>query len=375
MGYSVLRNILKETNRRIELLDLPYEEEFRCQLKYLGFKEKYIVKEAFFRQEWNIGSTRVLRLLQEANILTASEFILSLESIDLTQQIMNDLLEAEYVLLANIIQFAYQETPHSQLLTKILKESFGTLIADLKENPNAIPRNYLLALKNHLSKEKMIALKNEHLHMLVVEQDLLELHVAIGKQEQWRCEMEMLSKTIVGGMIVELIEDKNSIVNIFKELIGSCSSFSVRYILYILNLVSRTIGMNKKESTPLKELMKDLFRMVVNTGLLSKLQLMLLFAREICSSNESILGTYSEWYKQTIGEMTYSIKKEQFINMMEMLTSTLSSETSLDILAVHSTIAISAPAKCNDYVVNYKQLCRAHISQLKSPDVTIVVDD
>lgn len=35
-----------------------------------------ILREAFQRQEWNVGSARVLSLLQEANILTASEYIL-----------------------------------------------------------------------------------------------------------------------------------------------------------------------------------------------------------------------------------------------------------------------------------------------------------
>uniref|UniRef100_A0AAG5D1G8 Fanconi anaemia group A protein N-terminal domain-containing protein n=1 Tax=Anopheles atroparvus TaxID=41427 RepID=A0AAG5D1G8_ANOAO len=375
MGYASLQHIVKETHRRIEMMDLPYEEEFRCQLKHLGFKDREIVKETFLRQEWNLGSARVLRLLQEANILTATEFILSLDSVDLTQQVMNDLLEAEYELLANVIQFAHQDNQHSQILSNILKESFGALITELMENPNVIPRNYLVHLKAHLKLEKITMVKQEHLQLILTGQHGVEYGEAIGQQDQWRNEMEMLSETIFGGLIVELVADKDNFISLLKQFIDSSSAISMRYTLYLLNVVSKRIGTDRRESIMVRDFMKFLFRMVVDTGLLSKMQLLLLFAREICATNEAILGTYSEWYKQTIGEMTYRVKKDQFIRMIEMLTGMLSFESNLDILSVHSTIAISAPAKCNDFVVNYKQLCRAHMSQLKPPDVTETLDE
>uniref|UniRef100_A0A182Q5L1 Fanconi anaemia group A protein N-terminal domain-containing protein n=1 Tax=Anopheles farauti TaxID=69004 RepID=A0A182Q5L1_9DIPT len=374
MGYAMVQHIVKETKRRISLLQLPYEEEYRAQLKHLGYKEKDIVREVFLRNEWNVGSARVLHLLQEESILTASEYMLSLDSAELTQQIMNDLLETEFTLLAHIVKYAFQDNVHSQSLSNVLRESFRSLIADLKENPNVIPRNYLHAAKALLRPAELKMIKSEHLQLLLIaDQDHSNLEEAIGCQQRWREEMRTADATILCGLIVELVHDKAHYIGMLKQLIDKSSPFSLKYALYMLH-VGCTVVQNA-EVKLLKDFIKDLFRTVVDTGLMGKLQLLLLFAREICASYSAIMGTYSVWYKQMIGEMRYGVKRDEFIRTMELLTALLPLETDLEMLQVHASIAISAPAKCNDYVLNYKQLCRAQIAQLKAPDETIVLED
>uniref|UniRef100_A0A182KAL5 Fanconi anaemia group A protein N-terminal domain-containing protein n=1 Tax=Anopheles christyi TaxID=43041 RepID=A0A182KAL5_9DIPT len=385
MGYTAIQHLVKytsfkqrqETRSRIGMLDLPYEEEYRVQLKHLGYKEKDILKEAFQRQEWNVGSARVLSFLQEANVLTASEYILSLDSIELIQQIMNDLLETEYSLLAHIIRYAYQDNVQSISLTNILKDSFRSLLSDLNENPNVIPHNYLQAIKNHLLTYELKTLVNEHLQLVLFEcEGMLDLSDAIGCQQQWREEMHTkLTGTVLESLLIVLVHDKGNLIDMLKELTKIACPFSLKHTLYLISLAARATTIDELDEKLLKSFMKDLFRAVVETGLMSKMQLLLLYAREICTTNAAVIGTYPAWYKQTIGEMTYSVKKDQFISTMELLTALIPAERNPEMLGVHATIAISAPAKCNDYVLNYKQLCRAHIAQLKSPECTIVLED
>uniref|UniRef100_A0A182WL39 NTF2 domain-containing protein n=1 Tax=Anopheles minimus TaxID=112268 RepID=A0A182WL39_9DIPT len=370
-----------ETKRRIGMLDLPYEAEYRGQLTHLGYNEKDIVKEAFLRQEWNMGSARVLNMLQEANILTASEYILSLDTIELMQQIMNDLLETEYNLLAHIIRYAYQGAGHhnvqSHTLTNILKESFRALLSDLKETPNVIPRSYFHALQPYLLPAELKRVTDEHLQLLLVGCDTIDgLDEAIGKQAQWRDEMKTLRGTVLDCLLRELVHDKAHFIDVLKGFGKTCCPFSIKYALYLLHAMAQTVTLEQSEDKLLKNFLKELFRSVVEMESISEMKLLLLFAREISTANEAILGTYSSWYKQTIGEMTYSVRKHQFISTMEMLTALLPLEQDLEVLEVHSRIAISAPAKCNDYVLSYKQLCRAHIAQLKaSGSTTIVLED
>uniref|UniRef100_A0A182MER5 Fanconi anaemia group A protein N-terminal domain-containing protein n=1 Tax=Anopheles culicifacies TaxID=139723 RepID=A0A182MER5_9DIPT len=375
MGYSTIQHLVKETKLRIGMLDLPYEAEYRGQLIHLGYNEKDIVKEAFLRQEWNVGSARVLSLLQEANILSASEYMLSLDTIELMQQIMNDLLETEHNLLAHIIRYAYQDNVQSHTLTNILKESFRSLLNDLQENPNVIPRSYLPMVQPHLLPAELKRVTDEHLQLLLVSCDTLDsLDDAIGNQAQWRDEMKTHRGSVLDCLCTELVNDKVHFIDMLKDFSKQCCPFSVKYALYLLHTMAQTV--ERSEDKLLKNFLKELFRTVVEMESMSDMKLLLLFAREICAANDSILGTYSAWYKQTIGEMTYSVKKHQFISTIELLTALLPLERDLELLGVHSTIAISAPAKCNDYVLNYKQLCRAHIAQLKTSDGTsIVLDD
>uniref|UniRef100_A0A182NJL7 Fanconi_A_N domain-containing protein n=1 Tax=Anopheles dirus TaxID=7168 RepID=A0A182NJL7_9DIPT len=369
----MVQHIVKETRRRIGMQELPYEEEYRAQLKHLGCKEKEIVREAFLRHEWNVGSARVLNLLQDEHILTASEYILSLDSTELIQQIMNDLLETEFTLLAHLVKYAFQDNVHSQSLTTILRESFRSLVADLKENPNVIPRNYLHAAKAHLRPAELEMIKNEHLQLLLLGQEQSDPEIAIGCQQIWREEMRAADASILCGLIVELVHEKAHYIGVLQDWIDKSCAFSLKYALYLLHVMCTAV--QNAEERLLKDFVKGLFRAVVDTGLMSKLQLLLLFAREICATNGAIMGTYSAWYKQTIGEMRYVVKRDEFIRTMELLTALLPLETDLEALNVHASIAISAPAKCNDYVLNYKQLCRAQIAQLKPADETIVLED
>ncbi|XP_050090381.1 uncharacterized protein LOC126574301 [Anopheles aquasalis] len=390
MSYAYLHHIVKDTKRRIENESrrLPpaedsSEDEYRLQLKHLRCKERNIVKETFLKQEWNIGSAHVLAMLQDAGILTASEFILSLACPDLTQQIMNDLLETEYSLLAHLVKFAFKDNHLSVTLTKVLEECFSGLLNDLKDNPNIIPCNYLAELKAYLPSEELALVRNEHLQLLLMDPDQSgSLDEAIREQDRWRTELEEIKDTVLGSMLREVLPNGTCLLALLKKMLDSCGIISLKYALHLMRSLSKRVGDDNDNIRAMKEWMKTLFTETVATGLKSKLQLMLVLAREICSANQHVLGSYSVWYKQTIGEMKYGgMKKDQFLRMLEMLTEILPSETNLEVLKVHSTIGISAPIRCNEYVLNYKQLCRARIAELHTlytqvdANGSIIIDD
>lgn len=103
------------------------------------------------------------------------------------------------------------------------------------------------------------------------------------------------------------------------------------------------------------------FRKYLDTGTDAIFHAMMLTVRQICSQNETILGSYTAWYKATIGEMKYTLKTDEFNAVMRTLTNMLGFENDPDILNVHINTAVPAPTFCNDIVLNYKQLCRGKL--------------
>ncbi|XP_058054778.1 uncharacterized protein LOC131206288 [Anopheles bellator] len=368
ISYAYIQHLAVETRRRVESLDLPYEDEYRSHLQYLGSKEKCLLKLSFVHCPWNIGSARLLAILQEADILTASEYILSIDCADLTQQVMNDLLETEYSLLAHLISFAYKENDRSLALANVLKGCFRSLLTDLKQNPNVIPTNYLASLKEHLQPDELALVKKEHLQLLLANsEEVCSVDKALAEQDHWRDELQCLNGSILDGIISEILLDETNCIDTLQKAFESSAGMSLKYALYILSALSKSVGEGSEKGKQLKDWIKTMFRETIETGLTSKLKGLLLLAREICTANEAILGTYASWYKHTIGEMKYNVTKNQFVRMIEMLTAVLPFEKSLQMLEIHSTTAISAPVKCNQLVLDYKQACRVRIVKLSAP--------
>ncbi|EAT38695.1 AAEL009440-PA [Aedes aegypti] len=384
MAYQKIRNILEDTNHRIEKLHVPYENEFRMQIKYLHVKEKAILRQFIFEQEWNLGSSKVLSMLQEAGIVTASEYVLRLRSSSAIQQVMNDLLEVEHILLADIISNAHLDTSYSTTLREVLHDSFNSVLDDLIAEPNVVPCNYLERLKSHLPDPDLTRLRTQHLQLLLGKEKLHALSEAVGLQEQWRAECEDRRSTTLGRIMLEVVQDQaNAIETLFAS--AKTKSLSWKYYLALLHMVAVAIEGDKVEIVRVKGILKDLFNRVVDAGDFETFMILMVSAREICMSNERVLGSYSGWYKATIGEMSYRIKKEQFAHVVELMTRLIGLEKDPEVLKVHINISVSTPPKCMELIVNYKQLCRAHLAKLLNErtrdnvsmdcETSIVIDD
>lgn len=101
---------------------------------------------------WNVGSAKILGWLQEAHILDATEYVVAKyeQDVEATQLIMNDLLETQFTLLANLCQHFNCANSTSVKVVDILTESLIRLCRDLCESPTLLRVNYMAALDEHL---------------------------------------------------------------------------------------------------------------------------------------------------------------------------------------------------------------------------------
>lgn len=111
---------------------------------------------------WDIGSTKLMKFLQEANILSMTDMILFAhnEDMEYAQLILADLLETEYILLAELMKNYNCNDSTSLLVCDILYEGFKRMSRDIVDNPFVLKGNYLCEVETHLfgkialSKEK-----------------------------------------------------------------------------------------------------------------------------------------------------------------------------------------------------------------------------
>ncbi|XP_058838462.1 uncharacterized protein LOC131694096 [Topomyia yanbarensis] len=386
MRYMDIKTILRETADRIENLYVPYEDEYRVRIKYLNWKEKDILRKFLMEHDWNLGSAKVLAMLKNAGIITASEYVLcNAHSKDTTQQVMNDLLETEHTLLAELFTNSILDISISTSLKEVLQDSLSSALDDLIEKPNVIPCNYLKRLGSHLQTSELTMLRIQHMQLLLGKDCSVSIEEAFGFQQYWRSEINERKDTILGQLMMEIVQDKiNAIETLFAAVKTLKRTISWKYFLQLLHLLSIAIGEDKEEIFRLKVITKELFNKVIQDSNFEQFLLLILTAREICAANANILGEYSNWYKTVLGEMSYRISKPQFILVMEMMTKLISFESSLECLRVHVTISISSPPKCMDLVVTYKQLCRAQLVKLENQteeqpgqehEISIVIDD
>lgn len=197
-------------------------------LTHFDEDEKQYLRRIFLVCAWNRGSTQVISLLQRANILTMSEYIYN--QIDITpnggasfmiecdteemqrqcdesvQLIMNDLLETEYVLLADLAGNIKLSHAVGLKLTETLKECFRRVILDVYTNPTLAQRNYLHELGAYLSVEQMEQVRM--LHWSVFE-ELEECSVleAISNQEAWNEEFAKQTSSSLTAIMLNVSFD------------------------------------------------------------------------------------------------------------------------------------------------------------------------
>ncbi|XP_058462906.1 uncharacterized protein LOC131437522 isoform X2 [Malaya genurostris] len=390
MRYTELQMILRETVERIENRYVPYEDEYQVRIQFMTSKEKNILRRFFMKLDWNLGSAKVLSMLKNAGITTASEFILSnIHSKETTQQVMNDLWETEHILLAELFSNSCLNISISTSLKEIIQDSLNSALDDLLENHNIIPCNYLHRLDPHLQISELELLKTQHMQLLL-SKNCTTIEHAYGFQLHWRVEINENKRTVLGQLMMDMIQDKTSAIDtLFGAVQNLGSSISWKHFLQLLHLLSVTIEEEKSNISRLKIIIKEMFNKVIQDNNFDEFLLLMLTAREICSSNKSILGDYTNWYKMTFGEMSYRVSKVQFMQVMEMMTKLIELENNLEYLPVHVTVSISSPPKCMDLVVTYKQLCRAQLAKINNkantprpmeqPDetneISIVIDD
>lgn len=101
---------------------------------------------------WDIGSTKLMKFLQKANILSMTDMILFAhnEDMEYAQLILADILETEFTLLADLMKNYDCNDSISLLVCDILHEGFKRIGRDIVENPMILKVNYLCEVRTHL---------------------------------------------------------------------------------------------------------------------------------------------------------------------------------------------------------------------------------
>lgn len=262
------------------------------------------------------------------------------------------------------------------------------MLDDLIADPNVVPSNYLEKLKVHLNGSELTRVRLQHMQLLLAKESTsCSLPEAIGLQARWRSECNERCSTSLGRILNEIVVDQGSAIETIFSM-AKAGSVSWKYFLSLLHLVMVAVDRNKVEIIRVKGIMKDLFLQMVDSGDFQIFLMLMISAREVCVTNEEVLGAYAVWYKATIGEMSYRVKKEQFVCVVELLTRMIGLETDPEMLKVHINISVSTPPKCMELIVAYKQLCRAQLAKLQKEknrsnvstehadcETSIVIDD
>lgn len=200
----------------------------------------------------------------------------------------------------------------------------------------------------------------------------------------------------------------------FQQILTKCNESTTewKHILLLLRIVIEPKEYELNEHNKMKALAKgfiqDTFKKSIEEEDENGFHILFLIARQITKYNESLLGNYSNWYeftfsffnvssflrfisllidrfKNTIGEMKYVLKNAEFNTALTMLAGMVHLETNVDYLDVHINTYIPAPPRCNQLVLNYKELCKSRQAHLQcpstkaishySPPVVIVNDD
>lgn len=341
------------------------------QLANLSPTEKEYLAKSCIDWEWNVGSIRLLRYLQTAHILTISEYIVCIhnKNPEEAQLILNDLFEMEFILLADLVQHLNSTSPTSIQIADILREGFRRLCVDLCESSTLFTRNYLAELEPLVPDETMETLKSIHLKLFLTESTKNSAEEAVRMQKQWNDEFDAETRSAFNSMIASIVAGHIDNCKFFRTLLeySQTDNFKCwRFYLLFLRCVARGasdeyFGVEDNIKAMVKQFFKEEFRAFVVTKDKQIFYAMMVNARQIFTTNEDIGGKYAVWYKNTIGEMKYLIKNDEFKFTMETLINMIELENDPDILATHINTYIPAPPLLNENVLNYVQMCKSRL--------------
>ncbi|XP_031631748.1 uncharacterized protein LOC116346008 [Contarinia nasturtii] len=382
---SFIKDIVQQIGDAHEMLD---QRHYRLLLS-LPSNEKQALAKAIIDFGWNIGSPKVMKYLQKTNILSMSDLIVNKYNQNQcdAQLIFNDLLETEHMLLADVLKNANSTDPIGLTICDLLNEGFKRLCNDAIQNPNILVHNYLEEVDEYIQDECFEDVRLMHLKLLLEEGPNDTADAAISAQSNWN--QEITDKhSVFKSFLSSIVGNDFKIKRLTLEtILSKCNDWQQqnwKTVLLLLRMVIDTGQLNEFKSQELndfkkmtKTFLKDTFRSSVDEEDENGFYVLFLIGRQITRYNETLLGNYGTWFKDTIGEMKYKLKTNQFTLAMQFLAGMVQMENDTDILDVHINTYIPAAPRCNELVLNYKELCRSRQMHLKNPnaDKTAVIDE
>ncbi|XP_065368666.1 uncharacterized protein LOC135961105 [Calliphora vicina] len=379
-SLKLICNVLKS---EIENTDLQNSKrlEIRELLKTLNGSERALVAKHFCKLIWNIGSLKILSILQELRILTATEYILSCESTEV-QLILNDLLESEYELIANLLINATLDSNNSIRLNAILDECLENLFKDLFLKPELNDLSFLCYVKKTTTAE----IQTKIIHKIL--SSILSLYQTNIKEAFLK----------FSSWINEGVDDLKFPQDLYKQLLTQHTEETLNFLLkcssvenfkewkFFLIMLQAISYSNSEIAGPyIRKYLKLRLKQCAAIPCKRSVMHMLLTARAATANTMDItknLNNYAEWYKTNIGEMKFSLKAEEFQNVLSLLDQCINYEMEVDYLEIHTLIGIAPPVLCGKFVQTYKSKCKQRLQQIKKGNLqvdpaneSVVIDD
>lgn len=347
---------------------LPHNDELINILRKLPIVEQkfisnYVITKS--QSDWHIGTANIFSIMQQANILYFADFIYTLDDFEYTQLIMNNILESNYILLANLIQHIGYNNEISIKITNVLDTSIRQLIDDILTN-NDIKINLLHELKEFLNENSLENLRQIHFDILLKNNDdnaTTTITDALQSQNQWNknfpksSAVKSLIKEIMGTSQLKYLQ------KLFEY--STMAKFSGwKFYLYFL----RFIVVKKSSSLLIRKFFRDTLQQFFEHHCDSYLFIVLVTARQLSKYNENEFYSYSLWYKQQFSDIRYRISINDFKYLITVLKKIIKYENDIELLTVHANTYISPPLQCNDIILMYKQMCRNKLNRLVNSD-------
>ncbi|KAL7737769.1 hypothetical protein ACLKA6_006159 [Drosophila palustris] len=334
-------------------------------LKCLNAKEKLLLAKYFCQLPLNVGSFRVLRQLQHQRILTATEYICSIQDEEQLQLILIEFLQNEHDLLSNLFISAHYDSLNTIRLVNMLENALRNLFGALSANPKISNLNYVEALSKSLPADVLINVCLEmHLSILLELNEVADVSLAFQHFSTW---------------INEGVDELTFVKCITEKLVGKHHQEALNYLFklstgthfkhwkyYLILMQSIASSSNAETVSFIKKYLKSRVQHVASLGCQFSLLHLLLTARAAAATTMNIqqnLDNYAQWYKQNIGEMSYALGNEQFQIVLNILDDSVHYEQEINYLEIHAAIAISPGGKL---VQAYKTKSKAHLSRLKA---------
>ncbi|EDW08994.1 uncharacterized protein LOC6579162 [Drosophila mojavensis] len=333
-------------------------------LKSLNAKEKLLLSKYFCQLPLSVGSFRVLRQLQKLRILTATEYICSIENDEQLQLILIEFLQNENELLINLFISAHYDSVKMLRLNNILENSLRNLFTALAVNPKISDLSYIAPLCKSLPDDVLLNVCIQmHLNCL------LELHVAADISLAFKHLSAWINEGVDELIFIKRLADtllgrhqEQALSHLFKVSTSTSFKYWKFYIILVQSIAS---GANADTAAFIKKYLKNRLLHAATFRCQLTLLHLLLTARAAAANTMNIqqnLDNYAKWYKQNIGEMSYVLSTEQFKVVLNMLEDSIHYEQEIDYVEIHAAIAISPGGKL---VQSYKTKCKTHLARLK----------
>lgn len=244
--YRHLQNIIRDIERRQCFAHhLPHKSELINSLQKLPSLERKYIRQRITKNsqsDWNVGSANIFSILQESKVLDFEEFICTVDDAETIQLILNDVLESNFQLLANLVKHLDHNNANSMKVATNLHTAFRRLIEDILHNTDIVKTNHLFELKALLSTESLDAVRLLHFNIFLEcnnnSSSCISVKNALGQQKQWN--ESFPAKTMIESLMQDILTDQMVYLPKLFDAVTSPEFTGWEYYLHFIRFISVT---------------------------------------------------------------------------------------------------------------------------------------